>query len=136
MSGVNSLLLVPLQSGDDEGAVMAALLESLARMVSRNHRPSSCLLVRLTDGRVKMVASPGGSRQAREEALRIRNEYGPLSVAFSIEVADGPHGVRLTVENLDRRGPVRMEQHCGSACRQVAPKPTPAAFSRSFPLFI
>ena len=103
-SGVDSLSLVPfLQSGDEEGTVMAALLESLRQMVSRNHRPSSCLLLRLTDGRVRIVASPDGLRQAREETLRIRNEYGPLSVAFSIEVTDGPSGVRFVVENLCRR---------------------------------
>ncbi len=115
---------------------MAGLLQSLAQMVHRNHLPSSCLLLRLTDGRVKIVASPEGSRQAREEALRIRNEYGPLSVAFSIEIEDGPHGVRLTVENLGQRGPARMEQHCGAPCRQVAPEPTPTAFSRSLPFFL
>jgi hypothetical protein len=105
--------MLAVQSAADEAAVMAGLLESLAHMVSRNHRPSSCLLVRLTDGRVKMVASPDGSRQAREEALRIRNECGPFSVAFSIEVEDGPAGVRFVIENLGRQGPASGEQCCG-----------------------
>ncbi len=82
---------------------MAALLESLEQMIRRKHRPSSCLLVRLTDGRVKIVASPEGSRGAREEALRIRNEYGPLQMAFSIEVTDSPGGPRFIVENLAAR---------------------------------
>jgi len=114
---------------------MAGLLQSLAQMVRRNHRPSSCLLLRLTDGRVKIVASPGGLRQAREEALRVRNEYGPLSLAFSIEIEDDPQGVRLTIENLGQRGPARMEQHCGAPWRQAVPSPTPAGFHRPFPFF-
>jgi hypothetical protein len=118
-NGMDSFALIPfLESGEQEDIVMAALLASLEQMASRNHRPSSCLLVRLTDGRVKMVASPEGTHQAREEALRIRNEHGPFSAAFSIEVTDCPGGIRFVIENLGRRGPARMEHQCGFAGKE------------------
>ena len=53
-------------------------------MIGQGHRPVSLLLLRLTDGRIKMVSSDGGSKQAREDLRRITNEYGPAGAAFRV----------------------------------------------------
>ena len=76
------------------------LLESLARMTLRGYQPSAFLLVRLTDGRVKLVHTPRGADQAREEASRIRNEYGPLALAFSVSANREDAGFALAVDDL------------------------------------
>ena len=76
------------------------LLEGLTRMTLRGYQPSAFLLVRLTDGRVKLVHTPRGADQAREEANRIRNEYGPLEVAFSVSVNREDSGIALAVDDL------------------------------------
>lgn len=78
----------------------ADLLEALQRMVRRGHLPSPLLLVQLTDGRVRLDASPENFGEARDRLRRIGNEYGPARVAFWISVVcDGP-AVRLAVESL------------------------------------
>ena len=97
---VDAFALVPAVERSADTAVVKDLLESLTRMTLRGHRPSGFLLVRLTDGRVKLVHTPEGADQAREEAGRIRNEYGPLELALSVSVDGGDSGVRLAVDDL------------------------------------
>ena len=105
---VEALTLVPAAERSADTGVVNDLLESLTRMTLRGYRPTGFLLVRLTDGRVKLVHTPEGADQAREEASRIRNEYGPLELALSVSVDRGDSGVRLAVDDLGHacRAPV------------------------------
>ena len=105
---VEALTLVPAAERSADTGVVNDLLESLTRMTLRGYRPTGLLLVRLTDGRVKLVHTPEGADQAREEASRIRNEYGPLELALSVSVDRGDSGVRLAVDDLGHacRAPV------------------------------
>ncbi len=102
---VDSNALVPALKGAANpdvarGILENDLLESLTRMTSRGYQPSAFLLVRLTDGRVKLVHTPEGTDQAREEANRIRNEYGPLALAFSVSANREDTGFALAVDDL------------------------------------
>ena len=102
---VNSPALVPAPKDAANpdvarGILENDLLESLTRMTSRGYQPSAFPLVRLTDGRVKLVHTPQGADQAREEANRIRNEYGPLELALSVSVNRGDSGSQLAVDDL------------------------------------
>jgi len=84
-------------------------------MLARDHRPTSFLLIRLTDGRVRAVATPEGIHQARQAANRIRNEYGPASVALSITVDDQHGGTFLAVEDVGHGDPAiitRLRRDC------------------------
>jgi len=81
-------------------ALMADLLEALQRMVRRGHLPTSLLLVHLTDGRVKLDASPENLSEARDRLCRIRNEYGPARIALWISVEREGAAVHLAVEGL------------------------------------
>ncbi len=109
--GMDCRALVPLiRENDSEGSLMAALLEGLQRMVVAGHRPSAFLLARLTDGRVKLFATPEGSDQARERTVRLRNECGPLEQAFHVAVAYERESLELVVENLCGGGPRRVAQ--------------------------
>ena len=98
-----ALVPVPKDAANPDvarGQLENDLLASLTRMSLRGHRPSAFLLVRLTDGRVKLVHTPEGTDQAREEATRIRNEYGPLELALSVSVDRGDSGAQLAVDDL------------------------------------
>ena len=97
---VDSPALVLAPKGAANPDVMNDLLESLTRMTLRGYQPSAFLLVRLTDGRVKLVHTPEGADQAREEASRIRNEYGPLALAFSVSANREDAGFALAVDDL------------------------------------
>lgn len=79
---------------------MAELLEALQRMVWRGHLPTSLLLVHLTDGRVKLDASIGDLREARDRLRRVCNEYGPARIALWISVEREGTAVHLAVERL------------------------------------
>ncbi len=99
---------------------MADLLDGLILMLGAGHLPSSYLLIRLTDGRVKVFRTAAG-RQAAAQALgEIQNEFGPVGFAFEVSVErlagegpgwEGPPSrVRASVKNLLRCGPAGMEQ--------------------------
>ena len=105
-----ALVLPLLRENDGEGSLMAALLEGLQRMVVSGYRPTAFLLARLTDGRVKLFATPEGSEQARERTGRLRNEYGPLEQAFHVAVEYERESLQLVVENLCANGPRRVAQ--------------------------
>ena len=104
---VDSPALVPAPKSaadpdDVNGRLENDLLESLTRMTLRGYQPSAFLLVRLTDGRVKLVHTPLGANQAREEASRIRNEYGPLALAISVSANLEDGRFALVVDDLGK----------------------------------
>jgi len=109
------MLTALLPCGGREDATQALttdLLEALQRMVRRGHLPSQTLLVRLSDGRLKLNAFLSGISEARERLVRLRNEYGPVEVALWVSAEAAGGEVRVAVENLnsnDRGGssPVR-----------------------------
>ncbi len=76
--------MLPIQLRNPDETLLAELRALASRMIGQGHRPASFLLLRLTDGRIKMVSSDGGSEQAREDLRRITNEYGPAGAAFRV----------------------------------------------------
>ena len=111
-------LAITLNRRHDPTRLMADLLDGLILMLRAGHLPSSYLLIRLTDGRVKAFRTAAG-RQAATQALReIQNEFGPVGLAFKVSVErlavggwEGPlPRVRAGVRNLLRRGPAGIEQ--------------------------
>jgi hypothetical protein len=96
----NLAALVNPRAEQRDPSLPADLLQALQRMVRGGHLPSSLLLVQLTDGRVRLDASPRSLVEARDRLGRMSNEYGPVRAAFWISVQrDGP-AVRLAVETL------------------------------------
>ena len=61
---VDASTLVPAAERSADTGVVNDLLESLTRMTLRGYRPTGFLLVRLTDGRVKLVHTPEGAASA------------------------------------------------------------------------
>jgi hypothetical protein len=90
-------------------------------MLRRGHLPSPTLLVRLTDGRLKLNASLGSINEAREHLGRLRNEYGPAEVALWISRETIGGAVRVAVENLD----LRYGGASSTAHRVEVPTPMP-----------
>ena len=83
-STVGTAALLPVQLASPRETLLGELRALASRMIGQGHRPASFLLLRLTDGRIKMVSSDGGSEQAREDLRRITNEYGPAGAAFRV----------------------------------------------------
>ena len=83
-STVGTTTLLPVQLASPRETLLADLRALASRMIGQGHRPASFLLLRLTDGRIKMVQSPGGPEQASDELQRITNEYGPAGAAFRV----------------------------------------------------
>jgi hypothetical protein len=91
---------VALGRGYGDGNLETELLEALQRMVRRGHLPSSALVVRLTDGRVRLNYSVENREQARDGLRRICNEYGPARTALWVSVERQGTAVQLAVETL------------------------------------
>ena len=92
--------LLPIQLQNPDETLLADLHALASRMIRQGHRPSSFLLLRLTDGRIKMVQSRGGSEQAREDLRRITNEYGPVGAAFRVWTEEEGGELVARVDNL------------------------------------
>lgn len=81
---VGTASLLPVRFPNPDETLLADLGELASRMLRQGHRPSSFLLVRLTDGRIKIIQSESGAEQAAEDLRRITNEYGPVGTAFRV----------------------------------------------------
>ena len=92
--------LLPIQLQNPDETLLADLRSLASRMIRQGHRPSSFLLLRLTDGRIKMVQSRGGSEQASEDLQRITNEYGPVGAAFRVWTEEEGGELVACVENV------------------------------------
>lgn len=88
------------QPNREDEALSGDLLQALQRMVRRGHLPSSTLLVRLTDGRVRLHYSLQNRGEASDCLRRIRNEYGPVGTALWVSVAQEGTNVQLAIEEL------------------------------------
>lgn len=93
-------MLFSRQREHEDAALMADLLESLQRMVWRGHLPSPVLLVRLTDGRIRLHYALDSRAEASVELRRICNECGPARTALWVSVALDGAAVQLAVEPL------------------------------------
>ena len=92
--------MLPTQLRNPDETLLAGLRALASRMIRQGHRPSSFLLLRLTDGRIKMVQSRGGSEQASEDLQRITNEYGPVGAAFRVWTEKEGGELVACVENV------------------------------------
>ena len=92
--------LLPIQLRNPDETLLAGLCALASRMIRQGHRPSSFLLLRLTDGRIKMIQSRGGSEQASEDLRRITNEYGPAGTAFRVWTEEEGGELVACVDNL------------------------------------
>ena len=92
--------LHPIQLRNQDETLLADLRSLASRMIRQGHRPSSFLLLLLTDGRIKKVQSRGGSEQAREDLRRITNEYGPARTAFRVWTEEDGGELVACVENV------------------------------------
>lgn len=93
--------LTPLEDGSrGMGDLPRDLLGQLTRMAMRGHRPAPCVVVRLSDGRVK--GFPGDDARAR--LARLVNTHGPASVALRLSCEALPGALLLTVEDLKPGG--------------------------------
>jgi len=97
---VGTAVLLPVQLRDPDENLLADLRALASRMLRQGHRPCSFLLVRLTDGRIKMVHSEGGSKQTEEDLRRITNEHGPVGTAFRIWTEEDGAELVACVENI------------------------------------
>lgn len=93
----------------DDRTLMAELLAALQRMLRRDHLPTPTLLVRLTDGRIRLNTTPRNADEARHYLVRLCNEYGPAQAAFWISVDSHWDGIHLAVESLISPQPLRLE---------------------------
>ena len=100
------------------------VLDALERMVGRGHLPSQALLVRLTDGRVRVHAPLEGRSEAEEHLGRLRNEYGPADIALWISVEPAGPQIQLAVQNLMAPWGVRS-QRAASRLVSTHGEPTP-----------
>jgi len=100
--GTVALLAIQRVRGlrDPDETLLDDLRALASRMIGHGHRPSSFLLVRLTDGRIKMVQSGGGAEQAGDDLRRITNEYGPVGRAFRVWTEAEGVGLVARVEEL------------------------------------
>ncbi len=71
-------------------AETAALLDAVAAASRGACGAQRCILVRLTDGRIKVVQALGQDAAALVDGLRRR--YGPLSAAYFVEPNEAPRG--------------------------------------------
>lgn len=78
----------------------AELLDLLENMAAAGQAPHSALLVKLSDGRVRIL--PPDEPRARLE--RLRNEYGPLAAALRVD------GEGLAVEDWLSGEPRRAQR--------------------------
>ncbi len=92
--------LLPIQLQNPDETLLADLHALASRMIRQGHQPSSFLLLRLTDGRIKIVQSRGGTEQAREDLRRITNEYGPAGTAFRVWTEEDGGELVARVENV------------------------------------
>jgi hypothetical protein len=77
------------------------LLQIVDTTVRQGHGPASCLIARLTDGRVKIVSISAG--QVPETALlSLTHRYGPVAAAYAIEPGANA-SCRTRVRNLLNR---------------------------------
>ena len=90
-----------------------------------------CILVRLTDGRVKVVQAPGSDVQAQIGQLTHR--YGPLSAAYFVEPNGAPHG-GTRVSDLIRKCSWRQGP-TGWSPDQPLDQPRAAGLSRNAAIF-
>ena len=91
--------LLPIQLRNPDETLLAGLRSLASRMIRQGHRPSSFLLLRLTDGRIKMIQSQG-AEQAREDLRRITNEYGPAGTAVRVWTEEDCGELVACVENV------------------------------------
>ena len=92
--------MLPIQFRNPDETLLDGLRALTSRMIRQGHRPSSFLLLRLTDGRIKMIRSRGGSEQAGEDLRRITNEYGPAGTAFRVWTEEDGGELVACVENV------------------------------------
>ena len=115
MNGSLRALLEAPEAGND---LSLRLLETLRAMFLAGHRPSPALLVRLTDGRVRLLAG----ENSRDALVRVQNEFGPAARAFEVGSRETAEGVLLFVDDLVRGGGRR--QRClerGPGSWELAP---------------
>ena len=75
-----------------------AILATALRMAAAGHAPSDLLLLRLTDGRVRVF--PGAA--ASERLNRIGHENGPAAAAFRVSCERSKSGVTAEVQDWTR----------------------------------
>ena len=88
------------EARDPDRTLLNDLRALASRMIGHGHRPSSFLLVRLTDGRIKMVQCEGGAEQSGDDLRRVTNEYGPVGRAFRVWTEADDVGLVARVEEV------------------------------------
>lgn len=104
---------MPLVAGDDsEDAMMASLLGFLRRSLVAGSPAEPAVLVRLTDGRVRIVSGVDSTEEARHHVERLRNEFGVLERAFYSHTEPAAGGVLLCVDSFADGASKRVAQKC------------------------
>lgn len=105
--------LAPLVVTDDsEEGMMLSVLGFLRQALLSGAPAEPSLLVRLTDGRVRVVSGVVSPNEAQRHLLRLRNEYGVLGRAFLTHIDLSADGVLLAVDSLAGGPGKRLVQRC------------------------
>ena len=93
-----------------------ALLGALEDIALSGHDPESMTLVRLADGRVRILPADSTA----ERLCRLRNECGPLSAAFRVGSTRDAQGLELCVEDWTGREPLRYARRPAEPQRRLS----------------